>query len=125
MMDYQEHSKSGLDSEMPKLELIPNQFGSRYMDTVIAEEFTSICPKTGFPDYGVITITYIPNKHYIELKSLKFYLQAYLNVGIFYESLVNKILDDIVKAIAPVQITVQGEFSVRGGIRSIVRAERT
>ena len=85
-------------------------------------EFTSVCPMTGLPDFGKISIIYVPDKKIIELKSLKYYLLQYRNVGIFYEHLVNKILDDLVKMLTPKQIEVTGEFSARGGITTRVKA---
>lgn len=86
-------------------------------------EFTSVCPKTGQPDFGSITITYIAGKKCVELKSLKFYLHSFRNEGIFYEDSVNRILDDLVKVLRPKWMEVKGEFTVRGGIQSTVTAE--
>ena len=86
-------------------------------------EFTSVCPMTGLPDFGKISIKYIPSDRIIELKSLKYYLLQYRNAGIFYEHLVNRILDDLVKVLAPKQIEVRGEFSARGGITTNVKAD--
>ena len=88
-----------------------------------APEFTSVCPKTGQPDFGVITIEYIPDKLCIELKSLKLYLNSYRNDGIFYESVTNKILDDLAEACKPRFMLITAEFNVRGGISSVVEAE--
>lgn len=85
-------------------------------------EFTSVCPKTGQPDFATITITYVPEKTCVELKSLKLYLQSFRNQGIFYEDVINVILDDLVKATKPRQMTVEGRFGVRGGISSVVTA---
>ena len=85
-------------------------------------EFTSVCPKTGQPDYGLITINYIPDQLCLELKALKFYIQAYRNEGIFYESLINKILDDLSSVSSPRKMTIQGAFTPRGGISTIVEA---
>src|SRR5438045_2450118 len=86
-------------------------------------EFTSICPKTGLPDFGTITIRYRPDKLCLELKSLKSYFTAYRNLGIFYENAVNRILRDILKASQPVSLKITGEFSTRGGMRSVIEAE--
>src|SRR5262245_46162281 len=86
-------------------------------------EFTSICPKTGLPDFGTITIRYRPDKLCLELKSLKTYFTAYRNLGIFYENAVNRMLRDIVNACRPVSIKITGEFSTRGGMRSVIEAE--
>lgn len=85
-------------------------------------EFTSVCPMTGLPDYGSIIITYRPDRHLLELKSLKYYLLQYRNVGIFYEHVVNKILEDISGVILPERIVVRGEFTARGGITANVTA---
>ncbi|MGB5158830.1 preQ(1) synthase [Desulfobacterium sp. N47] len=79
-------------------------------------EFTSVCPMTGLPDFGTIVIKYTPDKKIIELKSLKYYLLQYRNVGIFYEHVVNHILDDLVEVLKPKQMEITGEFSARGGI---------
>ena len=116
------HAKSGLDVKLPKIECWPNQFPN-YEITISIPEFTSVCPKTGLPDFGTITIRYLPRKLCVELKSLKLYIGAYRNVGIFYENAVNRILNDFVKACKPVWVVVKGEFSPRGGMRSIVEAQ--
>ncbi len=87
-----------------------------------AGEFTSVCPMTGLPDFGTIIVRYVPGERCIELRSFKFYLAAYRNEGVFYEDLVNRILDDIVAAIAPKQLTVIGEMNVRGGISARITA---
>lgn len=91
--------------------------------TIKQPEFTSVCPMTGLPDFGTITIRYMPGEKIIELKSLKFYLLQYRNVGIFYEHLVNRILDDLVSVLNPKWMEVQGSFTSRGGITSDVSAE--
>ena len=104
------------------LEALPYEYrGRRSIDIVIAQpEYTSVCPMTGLPDYGSITIRYTPDQHIIELKSLKYYLLQYRNVGVFYENAVNRILDDLVAVLAPKHMTVTGEFTARGGITSTV-----
>jgi len=94
-----------------------------YLIRHVAPEFTSLCPKTGQPDFGTIEIEYVADKLCVELKSLKFYLQGYRNVGAFYEDVVNRILDDLVAACKPRRMTVTGRFNPRGGMRSIVTAE--
>ena len=91
-----------------------------YQIEIRAPEFTSVCPITGMPDFGEILIRYTPDKNCIELKSLKYYLLAYRNQGIFYEAATNKILDDLVKACAPKRMTVTGAFTARGGISTNV-----
>lgn len=88
----------------------------------VAPEFTSVCPMTGLPDFGTLTITYIPDKRCIELRSFKYYLQTYRNRGIFYEDVVNQILDDIVEAVQPRWAMVEGAFNTRGGISAKVTA---
>jgi 7-cyano-7-deazaguanine reductase len=90
--------------------------------TIRHPEFTSVCPMTGLPDSGTITIRYQPVDTIVELKSLKFYLLQYRNVGIFYEHVVNKILDDLVRVLAPKWMEVQGDFTARGGITTEVIA---
>ena len=105
------------------LETFPNQYpGREYQVSIDCPEFTSLCPKTGQPDFGTIRIRYVPNQRIIELKSLKFYLFSYRNEGIFYESVVNRILDDLVAATQPIRCEVIGDFTVRGGITTSVRA---
>jgi len=121
MSEYKDVAKKGLDVKLPNIECFENQF-RKYKITIVIPEYTSVCPKTGQPDFGTITIEYEPDKYVIELKSLKIYIQAYRNVGIFYENAVNRVLNDIVKAAKPVWIKVKGEFNPRGGIKSIVEA---
>ncbi len=121
MSEYKDVAKKGLDVKLPNIECFENQF-RKYKITIVIPEYTSVCPKTGQPDFGTITIEYEPDKYVIELKSLKIYIQAYRNVGIFYENAVNRILNDIVKAAKPVWVKVRGEFNPRGGIKSIVEA---
>lgn len=114
-------ARAGLDAELPAIETFPNQFPD-YEITIEIPEFTSVCPKTGLPDFGVITIHYVPDKSCLELKSLKTYTLSYRNLGIFYENAVNRILDDVVKACRPERAVVTGEFNPRGGIKSVVQA---
>ena len=122
MPEYtKEHARSGLTTPLPKIECFKNQFKS-YEITITIPEYTSICPRSGLPDFGTITIRYIPNKCCAELKSLKMYILAYRNLGIFYENAVNRILMDFVKAVKPIQAAVTGEFNVRGGMKSIIEA---
>lgn len=106
------------------LETFPNQFQKRdYLIVHKAPEFTSVCPKTGQPDFGTITVSYVADKKCIELKSLKLYLQSFRNKGIFYEDVINRILEDLVSVCKPRWMEVKGEFNVRGGISSVVTAE--
>lgn len=117
----EKEAKAGLKEKLPAIETFPNQFPA-YEIRVEFPEFTSICPKTGLPDFGTIAIRYVPKKHCLELKSLKMYLIAYRDLGIFYENAVNRILEDVVKACQPVRATVTGEFNPRGGLTSFVEA---
>ena len=94
-----------------------------YVIEHVAPEFTSVCPKTGQPDFATMTLRYIADQKCVELKSLKLYFVAYRNEGIFYEAVVNKILDDIVAVLSPRYAVIEGEFAVRGGITSTVVAE--
>jgi 7-cyano-7-deazaguanine reductase len=115
------HARAGIDASLPEIETWPNQFPAYEIEIVIPE-FTSVCPKTGLPDFGKITIRYTPDQRCLELKSLKTYMLAYRNLGIFYENVVNRVLQDIVAAAQPVRATVIGEFTPRGGIHSKVTA---
>ncbi len=115
------HARSGLDARLPEIETWPNQFKG-YEITIEIPEYTAICTKTGLPDYGTIRITYLPDKQCLELKSLKLYIHAYRNLGIFYENAVNRILKDLVAACRPVRARVTGEFSARGGLQSTIEA---
>jgi 7-cyano-7-deazaguanine reductase len=115
------HARSGLDARLPEIETWTNQFKG-YEITIEIPEYTAICPKTGLPDFGTIRITYLPDKRCLELKSLKMYIHAYRNVGIFYENAVNRILKDLVAACRPVRARVTGEFSARGGLQSTIEA---
>lgn len=113
-----------MDTKTSLLEVFENAYPDRDY-TVIHEapEFTSVCPKTGQPDFAIITIEYVPDLLCIELKSLKFYLNSYRNDGIYFESVTNKILDDLVEACKPRYMHISAEFNVRGGIGSIVEVE--
>jgi 7-cyano-7-deazaguanine reductase len=114
-------ARAGLKDRLPRLETFPNQFRD-YEVRIEVPEFTSICPKTGLPDFGTIVLTYVPKDSCIELKSLKTYINGYRNLGIFNENAVNRILDDVVRACRPVRATVVGEFNPRGGIKTVVEA---
>jgi len=116
-----EHARAGIRIRLPKLETWPNQFPG-YTITTRIPEYTSICPKTGMPDYGAISIEYQPRKLCLELKSLKLYVLAYRNLGIFYENAVNRMLRDIVDAAHPVWCVVRGDFTPRGGLTTSVEA---
>jgi 7-cyano-7-deazaguanine reductase len=115
------HAAAGVDAKLPEIETWPNQYPS-YEIEIVTPEFTSVCPKTGLPDHGEVTLRYTPDKLCLELKSFKMYLLAYRNLGIFQENAINKILEDVVKAARPVSATVNGEFTPRGGIYTKVTA---
>lgn len=105
------------------LKTFPNPRPERdYEIAIQCPEFTSVCPMTGLPDFGEIRITYVPDACCAELKSLKYYLTGFRNRGIFYEDATNQILDDLVTALQPRRMTVVGDFSVRGGIKTVVTA---
>ena len=113
-------------SSTTTLETFPNPRPERDFEIAInCPEFTSVCPKTGLPDFGEIRITYTPGDRCIELKSLKYYFVEFRNRGIFYEAVVNQILDDLVNAVQPRRMTVVGDFSLRGGISTSVTATHT
>ena len=110
----------------PKIETFDNPHPRRdYLIQHVAPEFTSVCPKTQQPDFGTIEIEYVADRLCVELKSLKLYLQGYRNTGVFYEDVVNRILDDLVASCRPRWMKVTGRFRPRGGIRSVVTAEHT
>jgi 7-cyano-7-deazaguanine reductase len=110
-------------SSATPLETFPNPRPEREFEIAIScPEFTSVCPKTGLPDFGEIRITYTPADRCIELKSLKYYMIDFRNRGMFYEAVTNQILDDLVAACAPRRMTVVGDFTVRGGIKTVVSA---
>ncbi len=117
----EKEAKAGLKAKLSPLETFPNQFPD-YEIKIEFPEFTSVCPKTGLPDFGNIAIRYVPKKRCLELRSLKTYMLGYRNLGIFYENAVNRILNDIVKACRPVRAAVTGEFNPRGGMKSVVEA---
>src|SRR5438105_14200198 len=111
-------------SEIPssdQLETFANQFAGReYSVEIVCPEFTSLCPKTGQPDFGTITFTYTPADRCVELKSLKLYLQRFRSQGVFYEHVVNRLLDDFVAACQPLRCLIVGAFTPRGGISTTV-----
>src|SRR5512140_2983858 len=108
---------------MAALETFPNRHPDRdYLVQHTCPEFTSVCPMTGQPDFGTLRISYVPDRLCVELKSLKLYIQGFRSQGIFYEDVINVILDDLVKAVRPRRMSVEGDFRVRGGICSVVTA---
>ena len=116
-----DHARAGINVPLPEIECFENQF-KNYEITISIPEYTSVCPKSGLPDFGTLTIKYIPDRWCVELKSLKMYLLAYRDLGIFYENAVNRILRDFVKASKPVRAVVTGEFNIRGGMKSTIEA---
>jgi 7-cyano-7-deazaguanine reductase len=112
---------AGIDAELPPLDTFPNHFQG-YVIAIENPEYTSICPKTGLPDFGTVTIRYAPDAACLELKALKLYFLAYRNLGIFYENAVNRILRDVVAACAPHWAEVEGIFTPRGGLSATITA---
>ena len=109
--------------DTPKIETWTNEYNDRdYTIDITNLEFTAVCPKTGLPDFAAIRVTYVPDERCVELKSLKDYFLSYRNVGIFHEHVVNKVLDDFVAACHPRKVEVVGEFNLRGGLKTVVRA---
>jgi 7-cyano-7-deazaguanine reductase len=116
-----EHARAGIDAPLPEIECWENQYPG-YEIEISSPEFTSVCPRTGLPDHGTITIRYVPDKVCLELKSLKLYWLAYRNLGIFQENAVNRMLADMVRACQPIRFSVTGEFTPRGGVYSKIAA---
>lgn len=122
IQNYQKRLK--MTEKAKILEVFENKYPDRdYTVVHTAPEFTSVCPKTGHPDFATLHLEYIPDKLCVELKSLKLYYQSYRNDGIYYESVTNMILDDLVEAVQPRYMRLTAEFNVRGGISSVVEVE--
>jgi 7-cyano-7-deazaguanine reductase len=117
----EQHARSGIEAVLPEIECWENQYPD-YEIEIILPEYTAICPRTGLPDFGTLYVSYVPDKRCLELRSLKEYITAYRNLGIFYENAVNRILRDLVEACKPISMRVRGEFTPRGGIQSRVEA---
>jgi 7-cyano-7-deazaguanine reductase len=118
-----DHAASGVDAPLPEIETWPNQYRTGYEIEIEMPEFTSVCPKTGLPDHGTLTLRYSPDKRCLELKSLKMYTLAYRNLGIFQENIVNRMVDDVVRAADPLWVSLEGDFTPRGGISTrIIRS---
>ena len=117
-----EHAEAGVRAELPGIECWPNQYPTGYEIEIEMPEFTSVCPKTGLPDHGTLVLRYVPDKLCLELKSLKMYTLAYRNLGIFQENVVNRMLEDVVKAARPHEATVVGDFMPRGGVHTRITA---
>jgi 7-cyano-7-deazaguanine reductase len=116
-----EQARAGIDAKLPEIETWPNHYPG-YEIEIVLPEFTSVCPRTGLPDHGTLTLRYVPGKLCLELKSLKMYMLAYRNLGIFQENVVNRFLEDVVKACQPVSATLVGEFTPRGGVYTKITA---
>jgi 7-cyano-7-deazaguanine reductase len=117
-----EHAEAGVGAKLPEIETWPNQYQTGYEIEIVMPEFTSVCPKTGLPDHGTLTLRYIPDKLCLELKSLKMYTLEYRNLGIFQENVVNRMLADVVKAANPHSATLIGDFTPRGGVYTKITA---
>ena len=117
-----EHAEAGVRAPLPEIEVWPNQYNTGYEIEIEMPEFTSICPKTGLPDHGILILRYVPDQLCLELKSLKMYTLAYRNLGIFQENVVNRMLADIVKYAKPIEATLVGDFMPRGGVHTKVTA---
>ena len=123
-MDFQPSDRSypfkGLEAvDSDALATFPYEYPGRPIDIeIVTGEFTAVCPYSGLPDFGTLTVRYIPDQLCIELRSLKYYLLSYRDVGIFYEHLVNRVLDDLVKVCRPVQMTVEADYNIRGGLKT-------
>jgi len=117
-----DHAAAGTKAALPALETWPSQYRDDYEVAITIPEFTSICPKTGLPDFATLVVTYVPDAHCVELKSFKEYLLAYRQLGIFNENVVNRVLADLVAATKPRRMAVRGIFTPRGGIQTTVEA---
>ena len=117
-----DHASSGVSAKLPDIETWPNQYRTGYEIEITMPEFTSVCPKTGLPDHGTLTLRYTPDQLCLELKSLKMYTLAYRNLGIFQENVVNRMLADIVKAAKPHAAEIVGDFTPRGGVFTKITA---
>jgi 7-cyano-7-deazaguanine reductase len=120
-----EHASAGTTAPLPEIEVWPNQYRTGYEIEIVMPEFTSICPKTGLPDTGTLTLNYVPDKLCLELKSLKMYTIAFRNLGIFQENVVNRMMADVVKACKPQAATLVGDFAPRGGVSTRITASHT
>ena len=116
-----EQAIAGIEAQLPEIETWPNTYPG-YEIEIVLPEFTSVCPKTGLPDFGKLTLRYVPDQTCLELKSLKMYTLEFRNLGIFYENVINRFLRDVVNACNPMKATLIGEFTPRGGIQSKITA---
>ena len=121
--DYQAFQSKFKAARLPALEVVDNHYRDRdYVVHFEIPEFNCVCPKTGLPDFATLAIDYVPGARLVELKSLKLYVTAYRNVGIFHEHVANKVLDDLVAAVRPKRMRLSADFNVRGGIHTVVRS---
>jgi 7-cyano-7-deazaguanine reductase len=118
-----EHAAAGVDAKLPEIETWPNQYHTGYEIEIVFPEFTSVCPRTGLPDSGTLTLRYVPDKLCLELKSVKMYTLAYRNLGMFQENAVNRILADVVRTVRPHSAELIGVFAPRGGVHSKITAK--
>ena len=113
------------DPTFKDLEVVDNEYYDRdYTINISIPEFNCVCPKTGLPDFGTIIINYVPDRHIVELKSLKLYMVKFRNMGIFHEHVTNKILDDFVRACKPRSVDIAGDFNPRGGIKTVITSKK-
>ena len=119
---YRGQAAAGIDADLPAIETWPNQYRG-YEIRIDIPEFTSICPKTGLPDFATMTLRYVPDRLCVELKSFKLYLWSYRDDGAFHEAVTNRIADDLIRALDPRFLSVEGDFNVRGGIKTKVKVE--
>ncbi len=123
LMNYEDKQDHIRSLETPPIEVFRNIYRDRrYRIDMEIPEFTAVCPKTGLPDFGILYLSYEPDEFCLELKSLKEYILFYRNVGIFHENVVNRVLEDVVKACAPHRARLHGDYNVRGGIKTRVTA---
>lgn len=120
---YQKHQKKYQQASLPELEVVDNHYHDRdYVIRFEIPEFNCVCPKTGLPDFATLTVEYVPAKKLVELKSLKLYINAYRNIGVFHEHVANRVMDDLVAATKPRKLRLTADFNVRGGIHTVVKA---
>ncbi len=108
----------GVEDKLPPIEVFPNVHQEMFLHEIVNPEYSSVCPKTGMPDYGTIHIRYVADQYCMELKSLKYYFYAYRGIGIFYENIVNKVMNDVIAACDPHAVEIRVEMTPRGGIKS-------
>jgi len=123
-LDFEPHGRTrpfeGVESiDASLLETFPYEYPGRAIEIeIVTDEFTTVCPWSGLPDFGTITVRYVPDQLCVELRSFKYYLLTYRNVGIFYEHLVNRVLDDLVRAVKPRKMLIEADYKVRGGLKT-------